>query len=138
MDEAIVELTREWLVKADHDLKNASIVSRAPQGPLDTAIYHCQQAVEKALKGWLCWKGVAFERTHDLRRLINLAATTDPAFSRYQSSADILTPYASIFRYPGLSGDPTPSREEFDEAMNHALGTYNFVLSLLPTHVRPA
>lgn len=137
MVDAHVQLTREWLLKAKNDLTNARIVSGDPEGPLDTAIYHCQQAVEKALKGWLCWKGIAFERTHDLTMLINLAATADSGFSRYESAATILTPYASIFRYPGLSEDATPSRAELSEAMNHAAAICDFVSSLLPADVRP-
>ena len=36
MDEALVELTREWLLKARHDLENARIVSRDPEGPLES------------------------------------------------------------------------------------------------------
>jgi HEPN domain-containing protein len=53
MVDNLARLTRDWLVKAKHDLQTARIVSATPDGPLDTAIYHCQQAAEKALKGWL-------------------------------------------------------------------------------------
>ncbi len=44
MADNLARLTREWLTKAVHDLQNARIVSATPDGPLDTAIYHCQQA----------------------------------------------------------------------------------------------
>ena len=53
MDEALAQLTREWLTKGLHDLQTARITANAAGGPLDTAIYHCQQAAEKSLKGWL-------------------------------------------------------------------------------------
>ena len=46
MADNLARLTRDWLTKAAHDLQNARIVSAAPDGPLDTAIYHCQQAAE--------------------------------------------------------------------------------------------
>ncbi len=75
MDEALAQLTREWLTKALHDLQTARITAQAPDGPLDTAIYHCQQAAEKSLKGWLTSGNIPFERTHDLRRLIRQAAS---------------------------------------------------------------
>ena len=41
MDEAAIELTRRWLIKAMHDLQNARIISCTPNGPLDTAIWIC-------------------------------------------------------------------------------------------------
>lgn len=114
MDEALARLTREWLTKAAHDLDNARIVGAAVDGPLDTAIYHCQQAAEKAMKGWLCAQGFPLEKTHDVRHLVQQAEGEVPEFSQMATAAEILTPYASAFRYPGLSASPMPTREEFD------------------------
>ncbi len=74
MDKALAQLTCEWLTKALHDLQTARITANATDGPLDTAIYHCQPAAEKAVKGWLTANNVPFEKTHDLRRLIRQAA----------------------------------------------------------------
>lgn len=95
MDEALASLAREWLTKAAHDLQNARIVGAVPEGPLDTAIYHCQQAAEKAIKGWLTARSVAFEKTHDVRRLIGQAAESASEFSQLAPAAEVLTPYAS-------------------------------------------
>lgn len=54
MDEAKRELVRGWLIKARNDLFTARALGGLPDAPLDTAIYHCQQAAEKAVKGtWL-------------------------------------------------------------------------------------
>jgi len=136
MDEQLVRLSREWLRKAHHDLKNAHIVSRDPEGPLDTAIYHCQQAAEKALKGWLTCKGIPFEKTHDLTQLVRQAATINPDFNHFSEAVQYLTPYASIFRYPGLADEPMPSREEFDEAIRYAQAICEFVTQLLPSDVQ--
>ncbi len=63
MADNLARLTRDWLTKAAHDLQNARIVSVTPDGPLDTAIYHCQQAAEKSLKGWLIWRGTKVAKT---------------------------------------------------------------------------
>jgi hypothetical protein len=49
-----------------------------------------------------------------------------------------LTPYVSAFRYPGGSYDPMPSREEFDEALQHAHTILEFVLKRLPPEAQPA
>jgi hypothetical protein len=43
----------------------------------------------------------------------------------------------SAFRYPGLTDDPMPSREEFDAALQHAQTIYDFVLNLLPAEAQP-
>ncbi len=137
MDDALAKLTREWLTKALHDLQTARITANAADGPLDTAIYHCQQAAEKSVKGWLTAESVSFERTHDLRRLIRQAAGESPQFTQFTGVAEILTPYVSAFRYPGLTEDPMPSREEFDVALQHAQAIHAFVLSLLPPEARP-
>lgn len=137
MADNLALLTRDWLTKAKHDLQNARIVGATVDGPLDTAIYHCQQAAEKALKGWLAWRGLAVVKTHDLVRLLEDAADDQPDFAKFEEAADILTPYVSAFRYPGLTNDPMPSREEFDAALQHAQTIYDFVLSLLPPAAQP-
>jgi HEPN domain-containing protein len=130
-------LIRDWLSKAAHDLQTARIVSATLDGPLDTAIYHCQQAAEKAVKGWLAWRGVAAAKTHDLIRLVAEAADGTPDFAQFEEAAEILTPYVSAFRYPGLTEDAVPSREEFDAALKHAQTIYDFVVNLLPAEARP-
>jgi len=56
---------------------------------------------------------------------------------QFEEAAEILTPYVSAFRYPGLTEDPVPSRDEFDAALKHAQTIYDFVLSLLPAEARP-
>jgi hypothetical protein len=61
----------------------------------------------------------------------------EPQFTRFTNGAEILTPYVSAFRYPGLTEDPMPSREEFDDALRHAQAIYDFVLNLLPAEARP-
>ena len=137
MVDNLARLTCAWLSKASHDLQNARIVSAAPDGPLDTAIYHCQQAAEKSLKGSLTWRGNTVAKTHDLIRLIDDAADDMPDFAQFEEAAEILTPYASAFRYPGLTDDPMPSSEEFAAALQHAEAIYDFVLNLLPADARP-
>ena len=137
MAENLVRLTRDWLTKAAHDLQTARIVSETSDGPLDTAIYHCQQAAEKALKGWLTWRGGAAVKTHDLIRLIAEAADSTPDFAQFEEAAEILTPYVSAFRYPGLTDDAVPSREEFDATLKHAQTIYDFVIKRLPAEARP-
>ena len=137
MADHLVRLTRDWLTKAAHDLQNGRIVSADPDGPLDTAIYHCQQAAEKALKGWLTWRGISVAKTHDLPQLLMDAMDEKPDFAQFEDAAEILNPYVSAFRYPGMGDEQMPSREEFDIALQHAQAIYDFVINLLPAEARP-
>lgn len=48
MDDAKRELVRAWLIKARHDLDTARQISGLLDGPLDTAIYHCQRPKKRS------------------------------------------------------------------------------------------
>lgn len=136
MDEVQASLTRQWLIKASNDLRNAQIVAVTPEGPLDTAIYHCQQAAEKAVKGFLFSKDEPFEKTHDIVRIVRLAEQFEPRFGDFIEQARILTPLAWRFRYPSDTPDE-PTREQFSEAFTHAQSIYGFVVKLLPPETLP-
>jgi hypothetical protein len=49
MTDAKTQLVQSWLTKAQHDLASARVLSTTNPPILDTAIYHCQQAAEKAV-----------------------------------------------------------------------------------------
>lgn len=137
MGETHKELLRSWLTKAASDLRTADILGLAEDAPLDTAIYHCQQAAEKAVKAFLVHCGVTPEKTHDIRTLTLQAAAHEPRFNELIDMAAALTPYAWEFRYPDDLAETYPTREEFDEALQHARAIYDFVLNLLPKEAKP-
>jgi len=137
MDEADLGLVKDWLARAHQDLRASLILAAAEDAPLDVAIYHCQQAGEKAAKAYLQWRDEPFAKTHNLRALVIQAASLDKGFEAFEKPAEILTPYVSAFRYPGGADEPMPTREEFDEALQHAQAIYDFVLNLLPAEERP-
>jgi len=128
--EAKHSLVNSWLVKARRDLASARKLASGPEAYLDTAIYHCHQAAEKAIKGWLVFHDQRFEKTHDLRLLVTRAASIEARFSDWLEAAEFLNPYATVYRYPG---EPlSPEAEEFNKALEIASNFYDFVLSLLP------
>ena len=137
MDDTRRELLRSWLTKAASDLRSARVLGSADDPPLDTAIYHCQQTAEKAVKAFLVSKENSPEKTHDIRKLTLAAATHEPRFNEVMDMAVSLTPYAWEFRYPDDLAETYPTREEFDEALQHAQAIYDFVLNLLPADARP-
>jgi HEPN domain-containing protein len=97
---------------------------------LDSAVYHCQQCGEKAVKGFLLFHNCAFEKTHDVGELVELAIEIEDGFELWLDKAEFLTPFATEYRYPG--DDFEPDKEIFDEALSAAGGLYNYVFSLLP------
>ena len=137
MDDTRKELLRSWLTKAASDLRSARVLGSADDAPLDTAIYHCQQTAEKAVKAFLVSKEISPEKTHDIRKLTLAAAAHEPSFLELLDMAAALTPYAWEFRYPDDLAETYPTREEFDEALKQAQAIYDFVLNRLPEEARP-
>jgi hypothetical protein len=66
------EFVRDWLKKADNDLKAAQLLLDAPEAPVDTICFHAQQAAEKVLKGLLTARSIEFPKTHSLLLLLDL------------------------------------------------------------------
>jgi hypothetical protein len=61
--------------------------------------FHAQQAVEKVLKAWLSWRGVAYPRTHDLKVLYRLLEDQrELGLEGFIELVD-LTDFAVQFRY---------------------------------------
>jgi len=126
-------LTRKWIMKARRDLLSAKKLAKGKEPYLDTAIYHCQQATEKIVKGWLVYHDLSFEKTHDLRLLVTMASEVEPKFTSWFDVAEQVTPYATAYRYPGEVLEPT--EEEYLQAYKAAGKFYEFVCSLLPTEI---
>jgi HEPN domain-containing protein len=137
MDKAAKELSRAWLLKAHSDLHTACQIGGLPEGHLDAAIYHCQQAAEKTLKGFLVFHEIPLEKVHDLGKIIQQAMRVNPAFQQHEDAAEALAPYAVAYRYPDEQGLLEPSRDEFDEALQNAQAIYDFTLNLLPKAIHP-
>jgi HEPN domain-containing protein len=132
---AKLELVQNWLIKAQRDLAAARKLSVGPDPYLDVAVYHCQQAAEKAVKGFLVFHDQPFEKTHDVGVLVALALRYDAGMSDWLEAAARLTPYATEFRYPSALLEP--SSGEFEQALEAARELNAFVLSLLPPEVCP-
>jgi HEPN domain-containing protein len=126
---------RAWLKRAEADLESASILLVAVRPRSDTAVFHCQQAVEKAWKAFLFWNDTPFRKTHNLRELGEACVRIDASLAALAEQAEDLTPFAWIFRYPGVPEEP--EREEAEAALALAREVYEAVLARLPDEVRP-
>jgi HEPN domain-containing protein len=140
MADDLQEATRAWLIKALSDLRTSMILAADPEPPMDTAIYHCQQAAEKALKAFLFFHGEPLQKTHDVDRLRIAAAKIQPGADAYALDAALLAPLATSFRYPDESdwlAPLFPTDGELQEALAAARRIYDFVISVLPPETHP-
>jgi len=108
MDDPKINEVIQWLIKAEHDIGSAHRLLSGDIPYLDTAVYHCQQAAEKALKAYLTLKETPFLKIHDLSFLIEQCKELDMDFEQIKDISAILTPYAIAFRYPGDVIQPDP------------------------------
>jgi len=104
-----LELLRQWLERAAVDLRSAEVVLSADPPITHTACFHSQQAAERTLKGFLAYRGVEFEHTHQIERLVQQCAEIDPELAGLHETADHLTAYAVRFRYPYPGPAPSHS-----------------------------
>jgi len=91
-------LVASWKRRSCQDLKAAKVLT-GEDDMLETALFHLQQAIEKALKAYLVWCAVNFPHTHDLEVLIDLAKEKDADFDQLDSVTAI-TDFAVAGRYP--------------------------------------
>lgn len=126
MDEK-AELIQQWLTKACNDLRSARRLYSDRPPLLDTAAYHCQQAAEKA---YLALHDVPFRKPHLLVPLLADCEQLDPAFMELAEATEVLTPFATAFRYPGDVSDPDPA--DVVEAIELAQIVLVFVLTRMP------
>ena len=96
------ESARSWFARAVSDLRAARKLAQGPDAYLDTGIYHCQQAAEKALKGFLVYHGQPVEKTHDVRSLVSLAGQFGSGFDTWLDAGSRLTAYATESDTQGL------------------------------------
>ena len=129
--------TKAWMEKAWRDLEMSRRAVAGNPPFYDMAVYHCQQAAEKAVKAFLVHQGKSYEKTHDIEVLVDLACETEPGFSKLTDAADALTPYATRFRYPNSTFAVEPQPVEYREALQHAQTIFDFVVNLLPKEARP-
>jgi HEPN domain-containing protein len=135
MDEAKRREIRQWLIKSQRDIGSARRLMEGQEPYLDTAVYHCQQAAEKALKAFLTARDIAFEKTHNLVALLALCTPFEPVFAQWEDAAAMLTPYATEFRYPGEPLEP--ERSEAEQALAAAEAFVPFIERLLHDAIEP-
>ena len=94
--------TAQWVLKAEEDWQGVLALAKQKPPLRDLVCFHCQQAVEKYLKGLLEEGRQPVPKTHDLEKLLELLLPHDAKLEPLRRSLVSLTRYAVEFRYPGL------------------------------------
>ena len=127
-EERVVELALAWWARARDDLSVAERIADTPFA----CCFHCQQAVEKAVKTLLIVHQIDFAKRHDIGQLLELlgASPTAPDESVTQG-LEALTRFAVETRYPPGQAGP----EEVQEALLMAKRFLDWAQEHLPQRV---
>jgi HEPN domain-containing protein len=124
-----------WFAKAATDLRAAEHALTAEPPLCADSTFHCQQAAEKAMKGFLAWHNVPFRRVHSLEEIGEQCLQIEPGLRHAVDRVVPLTEYAWKFRYPGEMDEPTAAEARNALAISRAV--YHAVLDYLPLEVHP-
>ena len=123
------EAVEDWLAVAEKDRRAAEICLAAGSSLFGVTAFHCQQAAEKLLKGFLTLAGKRSGKTHSLAQLGDAAQASFPEIAEMVNAARSWTSWAFEFRYPAARGRAEPLPEE--EELRHALVVINAMIRRL-------
>ncbi|SMP56611.1 HEPN domain-containing protein [Anoxynatronum buryatiense] len=116
---------QDWLIKGDKDLKGAEILLEY-EGDYGIICFHCQQAIEKYLKGYLIYASGFLHQGHSLIKLCKKAAAIDAEFAQYLKDCAYVNDFYIETRYP--SDDPMEVQQsEVQESIRIALEMKAFI-----------
>jgi len=96
-----IEYVAEWYLYADRDLSISEYLLSMHPKPIEVISFHCQQAAEKYLKGYLIYKGIEEPpKIHNLDTLCSMCTKFDDRFPQIIKACGVLTPYGVQPRYP--------------------------------------
>ena len=111
----------DWLNRALGDFRIAC--NYQPGYYYEDLCYHCQQAVEKAIKAVLIRYGISFIKTHEIGWLLNRLPDYLPLPISKDEASEI-SEYAVTTRYPGRTEPVT--RNDWQQALNTTEKTLNW------------
>lgn len=135
LDPVLVADVKSWLSKAANDLHAASVDIVAKPPLLEDALFHTQQAVEKAFKAFLTFHDTPFRKTHNLEELGAACLRIDPSLQNIVDDVVPLSEYAWLYRYPGPAEPPTT--DDARRARELVERVYQVILDRIPVEAHP-
>jgi len=112
------------LIKAKEDLDTAQKLISLSDYSEEIVAFHCQQAIEKALKAYLDSQNIIYPKTHDLETLLSLCLEQDPSFEKIDYVTE-LTPYAIEIKYDEFV---SLKQAEVEELVKQTQTAVNFIV----------
>lgn len=125
---ADASITKEWLKKAEEDLRFAEANLLEGNGFYAQICFHFQQAAEKLLKAYIISHGLDFGRVHDLVHLLRTCMIHDPTFADYKEDCILLNTAYIETRYP-VSWPTDYTKETAEQAHQAVLRLAEKVIS---------
>ena len=122
-----VNRIKDWFYQADQDFGTAIIVFQHVPSYFETVAFHCQQAVEKYIKGLLVYYDSNFKKTHDVVFLLELLADKTNISADLYSKALSMEGFGVEIRYPNHKIYLT--HEELDNTIKIAQEFRTFVMN---------
>lgn len=104
---------KDWFEKAIQDLRGAEILMKHGGGN-DLVAFHCQQAMEKALKGWLLKNTSELQEGHSLVFLCRKAISAGAPLKNVLRDCAYVNQFYIETRYPSDSYLPVSEAEAED------------------------
>jgi HEPN domain-containing protein len=106
------EAVERWLAVVEVDRNTAATCIATGKALHGSAAFHCQQAIEKLLKGFLVLASKRFRKTLSLAQLGAAAQQSFPDLGNLVRAARNWSDWAFEYRYPSASGpaEPLPER----------------------------
>ncbi len=120
---------RDWITRAYTDIRAARMLSEDEACYLACA-FHCQQCIEKAIKGFLLMETGNLYDGHNLTWLCKKACAYDGAFTEFLDESVFLNSFYISTRYP----TDVPfflTRSQIEKAVAMATDMYNFILDTI-------
>jgi HEPN domain-containing protein len=95
-----IEAVTEWFYLADADMDSAKLLNAMRPQHREIICYHCEQAVEKYLKGYLQANDILPPKIHDLEKVCAMCSEMDIRFDTIVRECIYLTQFATQLRYP--------------------------------------
>lgn len=119
-----------WFEFAKQDLKISEMALNKKF--YNQTCFHCQQAVEKFLKGYLIAKNKEVPKIHFLDELLSLCVQTDKDFEKLRAHCSKLDDYYIPMRYPdalpGILPEGLPNKKDALEAISFAKEVMQFII----------
>jgi len=113
------------LIKAKEDLETAVSLTSLGKFSEEIVLFHCQQAVEKALKAYLDSINIIYPKSHDLEALLAICQEKDNTFEQIGFITS-LTPYAVEIRYDEFVSLGT---EEITNLVSQTKKAFGFIIN---------